>query len=470
MDATRTFPRPSGTCPSSCGSRPPSSTGSSGSSTSTTCSSCPAPAWAADRTSTPTRCTSHRSSSSTRRSGRASPTGPTSWRPTSTRRHGCSAWSATRTCRPTSIACMQQVAIEMGRGETFNKAPVGVYFGSPGVEAEDPYFGGVGPRRTGCISCGKCNIGCGHNAKNKLTTNYLYLAEQARRRGPRAARGVRPRPARRGRVRGARASPGLGAASRPSPPPHLHRRAGDRRRARVRLGEAAAAHAAQGPPDGAFEPARPAGSDELRAAARHHPHATASGSDDPDRIRLTPGSVSITSGVWPDSETSIEPVYWGVGNDLFAFLVTYHQHGEQKHPTAAWIKELIEHPTEVLSFDDARHWAERTVIMLCSQTTDTSIELYWHDGRLRSRHAGTPPSVHIPIVEKFVDRMAANDGRPRGRAAVRGHQPHRLGPLHRRYPDRRQPATPAPSTPTSGSSASRASTSSTAASCRPTPV
>ena len=55
---------------------------------------------------------------------------------------------------------------------------MGVYFGSPGVEADDPYFGGVGPSRTGCISCGNCNIGCGHNAKNKLTTNYLYLAEK----------------------------------------------------------------------------------------------------------------------------------------------------------------------------------------------------------------------------------------------------------------------------------------------------
>jgi cholesterol oxidase len=44
--------------------------------------------------------------------------------------------------------------------------------------------------------------------------------------------------------------------------------------------------------------------------------------------------------------------------------------------------------------------------MLCSQTTDTSIELYWHDDRLRSRHTGTPPSVHIRIVEEFVDRMA----------------------------------------------------------------
>ena len=48
--------------------------------------------------------------------------------------------------------------------------------------------------------------------------------------------------------------------------------------------------------------------------------------------------------------------------------------------------------------------------MLCSQTTDTSIELYWHDGLLRSRHTGTPPSVHIPVVEEFVDRMAAKMG------------------------------------------------------------
>lgn len=33
---------------------------------------------------------------------------------------------------------------------------------------------------------------------------------------------------------------------------------------------------------------------------------------DPEKIRLTPGSISITSGVWPDPVTSIEPVYWGV--------------------------------------------------------------------------------------------------------------------------------------------------------------
>jgi cholesterol oxidase len=47
-----------------------------------------------------------------------------------------------------------------------------------GIEADDPYFGGEGPRRRGCISCGNCMIGRGHNAKNKLTVNYLYLAEK----------------------------------------------------------------------------------------------------------------------------------------------------------------------------------------------------------------------------------------------------------------------------------------------------
>jgi cholesterol oxidase len=41
------------------------------------------------------------------------------------------------------------------------------------------------------------------------------------------------------------------------------------------------------------------------------------------------------------------------------------------------------------------------------QTTDTSIELYWHDGLLRSRQGSdTPPSVHIPVIEQFVDCVA----------------------------------------------------------------
>ena len=58
--------------------------------------------------------------------------------------------------------------------------------------------------------------------------------------------------------------------------------------------------------------------------------------------------MAITSGVWPDEVTSIEPTIWGVGSDVFAFLMTYHQHGEQNHPTLSWLKQLVEHPSQVL--------------------------------------------------------------------------------------------------------------------------
>jgi cholesterol oxidase len=44
--------------------------------------------------------------------------------------------------------------------------------------------------------------------------------------------------------------------------------------------------------------------------------------------------------------------------------------------------------------------------MLCMQTTDTSIELFWRDGLLHSRHSSAPPPVHIPVIEDFVDRVA----------------------------------------------------------------
>src|SRR5262249_33940252 len=45
--------------------------------------------------------------------------------------------------------------------------------------------------------------------------------------------------------------------------------------------------------------------------------------------------------------------------------------------------------------------------MLCIQTLDTSIDLYWQDGMLRSPpRSGAAPATHIPRVEEFADRLA----------------------------------------------------------------
>ena len=307
---------------------------------------------------------------------------------------------------PTDVdRALHQAALDIGRGETFNKAPVGVYFGTPGVEADDPYFGGVGPRRTGCISCGNCNIGCGHNAKNKLTTNYLYLAEKLGVEIHELHEVYDLRPLDGGGFEVQARHPGW--AQRAAHRPHRTYTAEQVIVAAHAYGSAKLLHHMQhegrltGLSAQLGQRAR-TNSEQLLAVTRTHDEWKR----DPEKVHITPGSVAITSGVWPDAVTSIEPTYWGVGSDVFAFLVTYHQHGEQKHPTASWLKELIGHPGKVLGLNDPRHWSQRTFIALCSQTTDTSIELYWHDGLLRSRPSGTPPAVHIPAIEGFVDRLA----------------------------------------------------------------
>jgi len=73
---------------------------------------------------------------------------------------------------------LKDIAEEMGMEETFRPTQVGVYFGQNGKEAPDPYFGGAGPKRSGCNFCGGCMVGCRYNAKNTLVKNYLYFAEK----------------------------------------------------------------------------------------------------------------------------------------------------------------------------------------------------------------------------------------------------------------------------------------------------
>ncbi|MDL1910171.1 GMC family oxidoreductase [Chloroflexi bacterium CFX6] len=76
---------------------------------------------------------------------------------------------------------MKDIAVELGRGDTFRRTDVGVFFGDPEQEGQivaDPYFGGAGPVRAGCNYCGGCMVGCRYNAKNTLTKNYLYFAEK----------------------------------------------------------------------------------------------------------------------------------------------------------------------------------------------------------------------------------------------------------------------------------------------------
>ena len=71
---------------------------------------------------------------------------------------------------------LKQLALNLGKEDSFHPTNVAIYFGEPNKTVPDPYFNGDGPERSGCNHCGGCMIGCRFNAKNTLDKNYLYLA------------------------------------------------------------------------------------------------------------------------------------------------------------------------------------------------------------------------------------------------------------------------------------------------------
>lgn len=73
---------------------------------------------------------------------------------------------------------LKKVSQSLNMEDKFDAANVAVYFGEEGVTKDDPYFDGMGPKRTGCNYCGACMTGCRNNSKNTLDKNYLYLAQK----------------------------------------------------------------------------------------------------------------------------------------------------------------------------------------------------------------------------------------------------------------------------------------------------
>lgn len=71
---------------------------------------------------------------------------------------------------------LKQSAQLLQVADSFGPVPLGIYFGAE--NSPDPFFGGQGPTRNGCIECGACLAGCANGAKNTLEKNYLYFAEK----------------------------------------------------------------------------------------------------------------------------------------------------------------------------------------------------------------------------------------------------------------------------------------------------
>jgi cholesterol oxidase len=307
---------------------------------------------------------------------------------------------------PSDVA-MKAVADEMGVGHTFTLTPVGVFFGEPGREVPDPYFGGAGPARTGCIECGECMIGCRHGAKNRLDHNYLYLAERlgAVVHPETTAASVRPladggyvvtthHTVRRAQTRDFTAAQVAFAAGTLGTQRLLHRMRDDGVLPRLspRLGELTRTNSEA----------------ILGAMSRRK---------DADFTR----GVAITSSFYPDARTHVEPVRYGKGSNAMGLLSTHMTDGGGRLPRwLKWVGQVLRHPLLTRRLLWLRGWSERTIIVLVMQAVDNSLTVRRKRGilgeRLVTRQGhGEPNPTWIPAGNDVTRRLAKRiDGVPGG--------------------------------------------------------
>ena len=286
------------------------------------------------------------------------------------------------TTTPSDVV-MQQVAKDMGVEDSYHPTPVGVFFGEPGKPADDPYFGGAGPRRTGCTECGGCMSGCRVGAKNTLVKNYLYLAEKL----------------------GAKVFPLTTVTElkeRDGTWTIEAEQTGGRAKATFTADQVVLAAGTWGTQQllhKAKATTLPKISAKLGELTRTNSESiigAARGTVDPNND-FTRG-VAITSSIHPDEITHIEPVRYGKGSNAMGLLQTLATDGAASTPRwLQFIRESVRHPLKTLKLLSVYRWSERTVILLVMQSLDNSITTFLKRGKLTSRQGhGEPNPAFIP--------------------------------------------------------------------------
>ncbi|TWS23105.1 GMC family oxidoreductase [Tsukamurella sputi] len=301
---------------------------------------------------------------------------------------------------------VKQVADDMGAGETFIQTPVGVYFGEPGKTVPDPFFGGAGPDRTGCIECGECMTGCRHGAKNTLVKNYLGLAERA---------GAHVHPlttvtglSQRGdgvwEVATVRSGARLRKRRLTYTAQHVVFAAGT-------WGTQQLLHRLRD--NGSL----PDLSDRVGVLTRTNSESILSAvrMTVDKELDLTRG-VAITSSFHPSNDTHVEPVRYGKGSNAMGMLQTLMTDGGGRTPRwLTFLGTVVRHPLAFLRVLFVHGWSERTIIALVMQNLDNSITTFTKRGlfgrRMSSRQGhGEPNPTWIPLGNEATRRIADKIG------------------------------------------------------------
>ncbi|HEX2129653.1 MAG TPA: GMC family oxidoreductase [Solirubrobacterales bacterium] len=305
---------------------------------------------------------------------------------------------------------LKEYGEEIGVGDSYKQTRVGIFFGPPGEQVDDPYFGGEGPPRAGCIRCAGCMIGCRYNAKNTLVKNYLWFAERlgAEVIPERQVTEIRP-------VGAPDGSEGYEVDT--EHPGAWFRKRRRTYRARGVVVAAGALGTNKLLADCKHGGALPRVSDRLGHVVRTNSEsiqAVTATSDDVDFSK----SVAISSSIYPDPDTHIEVVSYGRNGDAMSRLfTTMTGDGTRITRPLKWIGAMLRHPLQTTRlFWWPFGWSRRTVILLVMQSLDTAMrlvpkrKLFGRGVRLQTEQDPERPNpTYIPAAEKaakwFAKRM-----------------------------------------------------------------
>ncbi len=303
---------------------------------------------------------------------------------------------------------LKELAEELGVPDSYTPTRVGVFLGEPGKTVPDPYFGGEGPARTGCIHCGACMPGCRYNAKNTLMKNYLWFAER---------KGVRIEPER--MVVDIRP---LGAGDGSDGYEVVSERSGawvrkDRRSQRAR---------------GVVVAAGPLGTNQLLFRCKLRGslagisdqlgYTVRTNSESIPAVTITDDSrdftrsVAISSSIHPDADTHIENVTYGRGADSMNILwsTLFVGPGNRLTRPLKALGRALAHPLQFARVLWPVKFSRRTVILLVMQTLDNKMRLRpkrsllgrGNPGLTTEQDPESPNPVYIDVAG-FVAQRAA---------------------------------------------------------------
>jgi len=305
---------------------------------------------------------------------------------------------------------LRELGEHLGVADTYKKTPVGVFFGEPGKTVPDPFFGGEGPDRTGCLLSGRCMVGCPNGAKNTLVKNYLYLAEKrgAKIAPERTVVDVRPL--------------GKGDGSEGYEVETIRSGSWIRRNRQVHRARGVVVSAGPLGTNLLLQRCRLGGSlprisgrlGELVRTNSEAILAVTVPKDYPDDLTKR---VAITSSIYPDPYTHIETVSYGEdGNSMSRLYTLLVGDGTRLTRPLKLLGQIERHPGRFAKLLFGRDWSRRTIILLVMQTLDSAMALRPKRGPFGTMWLSTeqdperPNPTFIPVANQAAEWFAKRTG------------------------------------------------------------